>query len=184
MKRKFSQIICAASILCLAACSDKSADSDKDGEVSADESAIASGLKQITPMKPGLWQIDVNFVTAEVTGLGAKKKQELLAKMSKAASSRRCLSPADAARVPASFYGGSDAGKCRYRTVSVTAGKAAIGLSCARENMATLDTELSGISGTERFDFDAISALRLPIIGKVELRGTATGRYTGACDAK
>ncbi len=168
----------------VSACSDKLADRDKDGEVSDDERTIAAGIKSLPPMKPGLWQIDVKFYTAEVTGFSERKKQDMLAKMSRAASSNRCLSEAAAKNPPASFYGGEGTGQCRYRSFNFKKGKANVSFSCARDNMATLDTDLSGTSGAGQFDFITVSALRLPMIGKVDLHGTATGRYVGPCDTK
>ena len=168
----------------LAACSDKSADRDKDGEISGDERAIAAGIKQLTPMKPGLWKVEVKFNRAEIDGFSEGKKQELLAKMSKAASSSRCLSKYDAINPPASLYGGSGAGKCRYRSFDVSAGKTDIAISCVRDNLATLDTDLSGSSSDTNFSFAAKSALRLPMIGQINLSGTAAGTYAGECGTK
>lgn len=168
----------------LVACSGPSPDQNKDGEVSGDERATAKGIKQLPPMKPGLWQVKVIFDTAQVTGLSERKKQEMLLKMSKAASSNRCLSKAQAPNPPASFYGGEGTGQCRYQSFDVADGKAAIAFTCARENMVTLDTQLRGTTGATDFDFSMRNELRLPMVGKVDLRGSAAGRYLGACDTK
>ncbi len=187
IQRWNARIIYTAAIACIAAlagCTNKAADRDKDGEISADERAIARGMNQLTPMKAGLWQVDVQFDTAEIPGFSKRKKQELLTKMSKAASSSRCLSKSEAINPPASFYGGQGAGKCRYRSFAVNDGKAAISLSCMRDNMATIDTDMAGISTETNFNFTANSALRLPMVGKIDLRGQAAGRYIGACNAK
>jgi Protein of unknown function (DUF3617) len=192
MRRQYSKIrgqilvpFYAAVLTCcaaLTACSGPSPDQNKDGEVSGDERAIATGIKQLPPMKPGLWQVKVTFDTAQVTGLSDRKKQEMLLKMSKAASSNRCLSKAGAASPPASFYGGEATGQCRYQSFDVTNGTAKIAFSCTRDNMATLDTQLLGTSNAADFDFTMRNELRLPMIGNVDLRGVATGRYLGPCD--
>lgn len=168
----------------LAACSGPSPDQNKDGEVSGDERAIAKGIKQLPSMKPGLWQVDVKFDSAQIAGLSERKKQEMLVKMSKAASSNRCLSKAQAPNPPASFYGGEGTGQCRYQNFDVINGKAAIAFTCARDNMVTLDTQLQGAASATDFRFIMRNELRLPMVGKVDLRGSATGRYLGACDTQ
>jgi hypothetical protein len=183
-RRRIACTLSAAALIVLSGCQKKTADLDKDGEVSSEERVIAKGLSDIAPMKPGLWNIDVRFDAMDVPSLSGKKAKEIAEKMSKAASSRQCLSTAEAKNPPAMFYGGVGSKNCRYRSVSATDGKVTIALSCVKQNMATVDTELNGTTTDSAFDFGVTSALRLPVIGKVDLRGTAVGRYVGECGVK
>jgi len=60
-------------------------------------------------------------------------------------------------------------------------GKADFILACKKDGMATLDTAMKGRVGESDYDMDLEMEMRLPIIGKVKLKGHATGEYKGAC---
>jgi len=60
-------------------------------------------------------------------------------------------------------------------------GKADFILACKKDGMATLDTAMKGRVGERDYDMDVNMEMRLPIIGKVKLKGHATGEYKGAC---
>jgi hypothetical protein len=166
-----------ASMLALAACNnDGSSDAgraDHPGQLPRDINL---------PLKPGKWQKNISFTQINVPSLGAKKKQDIMTKMSKAASKTFCLSPETAARPTADFFGAGVKGACKYRGFSYTENKAVIDLSCAMEGMAMADMQLAGNIAAEQLDLDVTSDLRLPMIGKVKLKGRAESRYLGVCE--
>jgi hypothetical protein len=47
--------------------------------------------------------------------------------------------------------------------------------------MGSVDIDLAGAMDESKFDFGTDVAMRLPIVGKIKMQGTATGRYVGAC---
>jgi hypothetical protein len=49
------------------------------------------------------------------------------------------------------------------------------------EGIGSVDMDLNGSMGADSFNFDSNVAMRLPMVGKVSLTGTAQGRYAGAC---
>ncbi len=170
-------MMAAASMLALAACNNDSgnnaARSDQPGQLPRDISL---------PLKPGKWEKNVSFTQINVPSLGAKKKQDIMTKMSKAASKTFCLSPELAARPAADFFGAGIKGACKYRGFSYRENKAVIDLSCAMEGMAMADMQLSGNIAAEQLDLDVTSDLRLPMIGKVSLKGRSQSRFLGACE--
>jgi hypothetical protein len=56
-----------------------------------------------------------------------------------------------------------------------------MGLRCSMDGMGSVDMELDGTMTDATFDFDTEMALRLPMVGKVKLTGSALGKYAGAC---
>jgi Protein of unknown function (DUF3617) len=169
-------ILAIASMLALAACNnDSGSDAGRDdhpGQLPGDINL---------PLKPGKWQKNVSFTQINVPSLGTKKKQDIMTRMSKAASKTFCLSPDLAARPPADFFGAGVKGACKYRGFSYRENKAEIELSCAMEGMAMADMQLSGNIAAEHLGLDVTSDLRLPMIGKVELKGRSESRFLGAC---
>jgi hypothetical protein len=170
-------ILAIASMLALAACNnDNGRDAGRDdhpGQLPRDISL---------PLKPGKWKKNVSFTQINVPSLSAKKKQDIMTRMSKAASKTFCLSPDLAARPTADFFGAGVKGACKYRGFSYLENKADIDLSCAMEGMAMADMQLSGNIAAEQLDLAVTTDLRLPMIGKVALKGRAEGRFLGACD--
>ncbi len=170
-----------AALLALTACS-KSADRDGDGEISRDERAAQIPQDLALPLRPGRWETKVFFTEIYVTGLSEKRKQGIMAKMSKAASGTSCLNAQEAKQPPADFFGGGVKKACKYRNFTAQDTQVKIGLSCEMDGMAIADMDLSGQVSAENSALYVAADLRLPMIGKVGLKGTSTGRYLGDCD--
>ena len=168
-------------LLALSSCSDSSADRDGDGSVDATERAAEINADGFIPMKPGRWETKFTFTEIAVPTLGKAEKRQIMDQMAKGASSVSCLSEAEAKKPGADFFGGEGADKCVYRTFDVSGQSVKMGLRCGMEGMGSVDMNLSGKMTDATFDFDTEMALRLPMVGKVELKGTALGKHAGAC---
>jgi hypothetical protein len=171
----------AVTILMLTSCSDDSADRNGDGKVSSVERSAELASDGFIPMKAGRWETRFAFNDIDVPTLGARQKQQIMDEMSKGASSVSCLSAEEAKKPGADFFGGQGADDCTYRTFDVSGQKARLGLTCGMRGMGSVDMDLNGTMNESKFDFDTNVAMRLPMIGKFKLQGTATGRYAGAC---
>lgn len=170
-----------ALLLALSSCSDRNPDSDGDGIVDADERAVEITANGIIPMKAGRWETKFTFTEIAVPTLGKAEKQQIMDQMAKGASSVSCLSEAEAREPGPDFFGGEGAEKCVYRTFDVSGQSVKMGLRCAMEGMGSVDIELDGETSDATFDFNTEMALRLPMVGKVELKGFALGKHAGAC---
>lgn len=168
-------------LLALSSCSDSSADRDGDGSVDAAERAAEINADGLIPMKPGRWETKFTFTEIAVPTLGKAEKQQIMDQMAKGASSVSCLSEAEAAKPSADFFGGEGADKCIYTAFDVSGQSVQMGLRCAMEGMGSIDMDLDGAMTDATFDFDTEMALRLPMVGKVKLKGTALGKHAGAC---
>ncbi len=168
-------------MLILSSCSGDSADRDGDGKISSNERSAEMASDGFIAMKPGRWETKFIFNDIDVPSLGAKQKQQIMTEMAKGASSVSCLSAEEAKKPGADFFGGQGADDCTYRTFDISGQKARLGLTCGMQGMGSVDMDMNGTMNESRFDFDSNVAMRLPMIGKVKMKGTATGRYTGAC---
>ncbi len=168
-------------VLALASCSDSSADRDGDGAVSEQERAAEMAADAFIPMKPGRWETKFTFTNVDMPTLGKAQRQQIMDEMTKGASSTSCLSAEEARKPGADFFGGEGADKCVYRTFDVSGHNVTMALRCGMEGMGSVDMDLAGAMDESKFDFDTQMALRLPMIGKVKLKGKAVGKHAGAC---
>ncbi len=167
--------------LALAACADDSADNDGDGRVSAKERAAEMAADGFIPMQAGRWETKFVFTDIDVPSLGQSKKQQIMEEIAKIASSSSCLSAEEAKNPGADFFGGHGAENCTYKAFDLSGQTARMKLVCSMEGIGSVDMDLDGSMGADRFDFDSNVAMRLPMVGKVALTGKAEGRYAGAC---
>ena len=167
--------------LALTACADDSADHDGDGKISAKERATEFASDGFIPMKAGRWETKFVFSDIDVPALGQNKKQQIMSEIAKVASSASCLSEAEAKNPSADFFGGDGAENCTYKTFDLSGQNARLSLVCSMEGVGSVDMDLNGAMAEQKFDFATGVAMRLPMVGKVVLKGTAEGRYIGAC---
>jgi hypothetical protein len=168
-------------LLALASCSDNSADRDGDGIVDADERAAEMNYDAFIPMKAGQWETKFLFTDIDVPALGKSQKEEIMREVAKGASSRSCLSGEEAKKPGADFFGGNGAEKCVYKSFDVAGQNVRMKLSCTMEGMGSVDMELKGVMGETEFNYDSELAIRLPMVGKVKMKGNAIGKHVGAC---
>jgi Protein of unknown function (DUF3617) len=173
-------VLVLAASLSLLACN-KTADRVGDGEVSRDERAGRIPADISLPLKAGMWQSTVTFTQIEVPGLNQKKKQDIMTRMSKAASKKACLTTQQAPRPPADFFGGGMKDACKYRNFSVQKSQVKMALSCEMDGMAIADMDMRGNMIADQFGLDVSTDLRLPMVGKVKLTGRSEGRFLGTC---
>ena len=176
-------VLPAIALLALSACADNSADKDGNGIVDSEERAAEMDYDAFIPMKAGLWETKFVFAEINVPTLGKAEKQQIMDEVAKSASSRSCLTEADAKKPGADFFGGNGAEKCIYKAFDVSGQNVQMKLSCGMDGMGSVDMELAGVMGETEFNYDSKVDVRLPMIGKVAMRGKATGKYVGACPA-
>lgn len=167
----------------LLSCSDNSADRDGDGLVDSAERAAELDYDAFIPMKAGLWETKFLFTDIDVPTLGKSEKQQIMKEVAKGASSRSCLSPDQAKKPGADFFGGDGAEKCMYKSFDVSGQNVKMTLTCGMDGMGSVDMELAGVMGETEFNYESEVAVRLPIVGKVKMEGNAIGKYVGTCPA-
>lgn len=171
----------AVALLMLAGCADNSADVDGNGVVDSEERAAEMDYDAFIPMKAGLWETKFVFDDINVPTLSKAQKQQVMNEVAKSASSKSCLTQAEAKKPGADFFGGDGAEKCVYKGFDVSGQNVKMKLSCGMDSMGSVDMELAGVMGETEFTYDSKVDVRLPMIGKVGMQGKATGKYIGAC---
>lgn len=165
----------------LSSCSDNSADRDGNGVIDSEERAAEMDYDAFIPMKPGMWETKFVFNDIDLPSLGKAQKQQIMDEVARNASSRSCLSEADAKKPGADFFGGPGAEKCVYRAFDVAGQNVKLKVSCGMDGMGSVDMDLSGVMGETEFNYETEVALRLPMVGKVNMTGNAVGKHIGVC---
>lgn len=168
-------------LLPLSSCSDNGADQDGDGKIDAGERAAEMDYDAFVPMKAGQWETRFLFTDIDVPTLGKSEKRQIMREVAKGASSRSCLSPDQAKKPGADFFGGNGAEKCVYKSFDVSGQNVKMTLTCGMEGMGSVDMELSGVMGETEFNYESEVAVRLPIVGTVKMKGNAIGKHVGQC---
>ncbi|MCO4092290.1 MAG: DUF3617 family protein [Sphingorhabdus sp.] len=176
-------VLPAMAVLGLASCADSSADKDGNGIIDSQERAAEMDYDAFIPMKPGLWETNFVFADINVSTLGKAEKQRIMDELAKSASSQSCLTDAEAKKPGADFFGGTGAEKCVYKAFDISGQNVRMKLSCGMDSMGSVDMELAGVMGETEFNYDSTLDVRLPMVGKVAMQGTARGKYMGACPA-
>ena len=178
-----NRAMAALALLALAGCADNSADKDGNGVIDSEERAAEMDYDAFIPMKAGLWETKFVFDDINVPTLSKGQKQRIMSEVAKSASSKSCLTEAEAKKPGADFFGGDGAEKCVYKAFDVSGQNVNMKLSCGMDSMGSVNMELAGIMGETEFNYESKVDVRLPMIGTVEMQGKATGKYVGACPA-
>ena len=88
-------LLLGVAALAISACSDKGADTD------SKERAAEMDYDAFIPMKAGQWETKFVFTDMDVPTLGKAEKQQIMDEVAKDASSRSCLTEAEAKEVAA-----------------------------------------------------------------------------------
>jgi Protein of unknown function (DUF3617) len=173
----------ALTLVAISSCSDNSADKDGNGIIDSEERAAEMDYDAFIPMKAGLWETKFVFSDIDVPTLGKTEKQQIMDEVAKSASSRSCLSAEEAKKPGADFFGGDGADKCVYKAFDVSGQNVRMKLSCGMDGMGSVDMELAGVMGETEFNYESAVDVRLPMIGKVKMKGNALGKHIGECPA-
>ena len=167
----------------LASCSDKGADRDGDGTVDTAERAAEMDYDAFIPMKAGLWETKFEFTEINLPTLDKSQKQQIMDEVAKGSSSRSCLSAEEAKKPGADFFGGDGAEKCVSKAFDVSGQSVKMALTCGMDGMGSVDMQLAGVMGETEFNYQSEVDLRLPMVGKVRMKGNAVGKHIGECPA-
>jgi hypothetical protein len=168
--------------LALAGCSrGTESDTNGDGEVSPEERAKELAQDGYMPVKPGRWKTEFKFTDIDVPRLGKKERQDLLKEAESGASGLSCLSAAEAAKPGADFFGGKGAEDCTYKKFDLAGNRATMQVVCGMGTLGKVDMDLDGTVGDTQFDFGTKLTVSVPLVGKIKMAGTLTGKHDGAC---
>ncbi len=181
MASKILKLSAIFPILAVAASCSDNADTNGDGSVSRAERAAEMRRDGYLAMQPGRWRMTFDFTEIDVPRLGNEEKASIRAELAKGASGLSCLSAAEAAKPGPDFFGGEGAEDCNYQSFDIAGNRVKMALVCGMGNIGKAQMKLDGTVGDTDFSFDTDLDVRVPMAGKIALKGTLTGKHEGAC---
>jgi hypothetical protein len=166
--------------LVLLSCTASDEDEANVAGMGAREVAAAMAKGGLASLAPGKWVSELKVTEIKVPGVAAKRRDKIVAQVEKNGTHDNCLT-AQVAKAPPPEFFVHNAKKCVYSKFVVTAGKAAITLSCDMGSVGAVDMDLTGPISADGFRFDADIDFRLPMVGTVPMKAVVTGTQKGDC---
>lgn len=161
-------------------CSDKGADHDGDGKITAEE--VAEEMNRVT-LEPGEWENTVEIVDVKIDGLPDGMPAGVMDKMmGKVTTSKSCITEEEAAKPGAQFFAAQEKTNCEVKKFSMSGGAVSSEMSCNNMGGApgNMTMTMDGQYGPSSYD------MTMNMIGgaagmKMNISAKSNGKRIGSC---
>jgi hypothetical protein len=175
-------VLAGVAVLVLSACSDKGADTDGDGKVTAVEAAKEMGSGGAMAMKPGEWEVKVSFDTIDAPGLPANVAATMKDKMGKGVAVKTCLTKEQAEKPGADFFGGADENNCTFSEMNRSGNTMKVAMTCKQDGV-TISNNMQGSFAEESYSMTMDQKTEGMPMGAMAMKGKIEGKRIGDCPA-
>ncbi len=174
-------LISVAAVALIAGCSDKGADADGDGKISAEE--VAKEMNEVT-LEPGEWENTVEIVDVKIEGLPEGAPAGMLDSMKgKTTVTKTCITKEQAENPGAEFFAAQDKTACEVKKFDMSGGSISTEMSCT--NMGApgkMNMAMDGQYGPSSYD------MTMTMNGdaggmKMNMKAKNNGKRIGDCPA-
>ncbi len=165
-----------------AACSDKGADHDGDGKITAEE--VAQEMNRVT-LEPGEWENSVEIVDVKIDGLPDGAPAGIMDSMKgNVTTSKSCITKEQAEDPGAEFFAAQEETNCEVKKFSMSGGAVSSEMVCSNMGGApgNMTMAMDGQYGPSSYDMTmnmkgGTSGMKMDITAK------SIGKRIGACPA-
>ena len=163
-----------------AACSDKGADHDGDGKITAEE--VAQEMNRVT-LEPGEWENSVEIVDVKIEGLPEGAPAGIMDSMKgKVTKSKSCITKEQAENLGAEFFAAQEKTNCEVKKFEMSGGAVSSEMACSNMGGApgNMTMAMDGQYGPSSYDMTmnmngGASGMKMDITAK------SIGKRIGAC---
>ena len=163
-----------------AACSDKGADHDGDGKITAEE--VAQEMNRVT-LEPGEWENSVEIVDVKIEGLPEGAPAGIMDSMKgKVTKSKSCITKEQAENPGAEFFAAQEKTNCEVKKFEMSGGAVSSEMACSNMGGApgNMTMVMDGQYGPSSYDMTmnmngGASGMKMDITAK------SIGKRIGAC---
>ncbi len=170
--------------LALAACSSEPSVTAENASVAEVQEKIKAAGGKTVFLSPGRWESTVKIDKVDIPGMPAELAQHMQAAVGGKVSAS-CLTPEEAKKPAADFFGGKDRKDCRYEHFTMGDGKLDAKLTCGGDG-GTATVAMKGDYDPGHFRIamttDAKAGPNMP--GAMTMAATVDSKRTGACTGK
>lgn len=135
-------------------------------------------------LNSGKWDLKLDVADIEMGSLGEKRETKLIERMEQRGTGEYCLRQQAAKSPSASFFAGGME-DCAFNNLENSDGKLSVRLTCSMGSIGSLEIDMAGPVTADSYSLSGDMAARLPVVGRVNMKGSITGAYTGsACASK
>lgn len=169
-----------AAAFVLSACGDSGADADGDGTITAQEAAAELASAPM-PMRPGEWEVKMQFDDVQVPGMGEQEAQMMRSFMSNGITSTTCMTEEDIKEPDPEMFGGDNDNDCTFDQFDRRGNAVAMKLTCKGDEGGVVKTALDGEFGAEAYSMKLETNVTGGDAGNMSMKGTLTARRLGDC---
>jgi len=144
----------------------------------SDERGIVLEQLGVASLKTGQWNLQLNIADIEMGSLSEKRETKLKKRVERRGSGEFCVDDGQAKSPPASFFGGGMQ-DCEFGKFEKAGDKLSVKLICTTGSIGSLEMKLVGPVSPGGYALAGDMAARLPVVGRVEMKGSITGNYAG-----
>ncbi len=161
-------------------CSDKGADQDGDGKITADE--VAQEMNKVT-LEPGEWENTVEIVDVKIDGLPDGMPAGVMDSMKgKVTTSKSCITKEDAENPGAQFFAAQEETNCEVKKFDMSGGAVSSEMACNNMGGApgNMTMKMDGQYGPSSYD------MTMNMNGgaagmKMNISAKSNGKRIGSC---
>ena len=175
-------LVSVAALSLIAGCSDKGADHDGDGKITAEE--VAEEMNRVT-LEPGEWENTVKIVDVKVEGLPEGTPADMMDSMKgKVTSSKSCITREEAENPGAQFFAAQEKTSCEVTKFNMSGGAVSSEMSCSNMGGAPGDVTVTMDGQYGPSSYEMTTETNGGAAGMtVKFSSTISGKRIGDCPA-
>ena len=177
--RKF--LIVGVAALAIAACSDKGADADGDGKVSAEEAKAEMADGGAMAMKPGEWETKISFSAIEAKGLPPQAAEAMKSKMAEGTITKSCMTKEQAEKPGSDFFGAPPEANCTFEELNRSGNSMKVAMTCKPAGNMMIKSKMDGSFGAESYSMKIEQSTDGAPMGTMKMTGKIEGKRIGDC---
>ena len=179
--RKF--LIIGVAALAISACSDKGADADGDGKVSATEAKAEMADGGSMAMKAGEWETKISFSSIEAKGLPPQAAEAMKSKMAEGMITKSCLTKEQAENPGSDFFGAPPEANCTFEELDRSGNNMQVSMTCKPTGNMTIKSKMGGSFAAESYSMNIEQSTDGAPMGTMKMVGKIEGKRLGDCPA-
>ena len=176
-------LIVGIAAMAIAACSDKGADTDGDGKVTAAEVKVEMADGGAMVMQPGEWETKVTFATIDGDGLPPQAAEMMKAKMAEGTTSKSCLTKEQVEKPDSDFFGAPPEANCTFEDLNRSSTTMKVSMTCKPGGDMIIKSKMDGKFGATSYAMDIEQTTQGAPMGSINMKGKIEGKRVGDCPA-
>ncbi len=175
-------IFLSLAMLAITGCSKQNTGKDGDGKISVDEASQEMAKGGAMEMKPGEWELKIDFSSIEGAGIPEAAKAAIKEQIGKGTTTKSCMTEEQMEKPGAGMFGSPEDSNCSFNKFDRAGNKMSVDMICKPAGM-TLKSKMDGTFGAEDYNMIMEQTIEGLPTGPITMKGTITGQRLGECPA-